>query len=353
MGNATPGYQNGIRVVEEDNVIDMIRREKHREQKERMAKLKEDEDAPVTSPNHEIRKFYGSRENYEDLSDAILEVVSKFAPEQEDDIELILRRYRGMEIKLYDKLEHLYSNREDYKAVDFDLNRLPHKGNLQTHTKHVAKFAQWMSRASTTVVVVQARVRQFLAAKRMARDKAAGTGAYAKRVMQKQQQDDDAASVASTDSKEEKSITSKIDVDTLAAVAFPADPATAAAPAPKKSRKSSRRRSKRSKRESKTKREPDMAHIVVSQRIQEALDRTQVSAELLFFMHDEKNTGRIDLKHFKQLCRQDLHIGTDNLTDKQLTDVFNAIDTSHDGELQLEELEAFLEAHTKLAKDTV
>lgn len=354
MGSAqTKGgytYHNGIPVIEEDNAIDQIRREKHQEQKERLSKFKRER--PPSSPNAEVRKFYGNRENFEDLQDAVGEVVAKFAPEQENDVELILRRYRGMEVKLYEKFDHLYSRHEDYESVDFDLNRLPHKGNFELHHKQVNAFAQWMSRASARIVMVQSRVRQFLAKKQLEKDKAAGTGAYAKRMVKPQ--DDDAGSVASTDSKEDKKALAAADADTLTKVAFPADEATVAAPKPQKSSKSTRRRSRRSKKESKTaKREPEMAHIVVSQRIQEALDRTQVSAELLFFMHDEKNTGRIDMKHFMQLCRQDLHIARTALSDKQLSDVFKAIDTSHDGELQLEELESYLEQHTKLAKDAV
>jgi len=161
MGNAISDH-GGLRVIEEDSVVDVIRRQRAAEQE---AKFKESKEVDPASPE-DIRKYYGDQGTYDDLEDATAEFVERHAPEQVNEVPMMLRRYRGMEQKLYEALEDLYRDEPNFAVVDFDLDRLPFKGNMQHTSGHFEDVSAWVQRVSGKVITVQAKVRGFLAQRR-------------------------------------------------------------------------------------------------------------------------------------------------------------------------------------------
>ena len=148
--------------------MEQIRREKQREQEAKLAPFRKKQ-PPESNSEEEILKFYGTRENLEDLTNAVTALLNKYAREQVHQVPAMLRQYRGMEEKLYDALENMYGEDRDFEQVDFDLDRLPFKGNLEKSANHIDGVAQWVQRVSSKVTRVQAKVRAYLVQKRTAR----------------------------------------------------------------------------------------------------------------------------------------------------------------------------------------
>lgn len=282
--------KDGIKIQHEKTPAEQQTQMKLEKQKANFEKYKEVEiDESLSS----IKKYYKTEENYKKLVDATSGFLEKFCPKQLKETKLILYRYRGMEEKLYQLFNDNYGDRVDYEPIDFDLDTLPYRGNIQTHVKKLKDVQLWVTKVSAKVIRVQCKFRSHIARKRL--------------MMIKKK-------------KEEEQKTALI-------------------PAPAKPTK----RMPRRKRKPKSK--PESPFKVVATKIKAAINDSQISTELLFFMHDEKNTGRINYDHFSKLCRNDLSIKESEVTEKQLREMFEAIDLSHDGELQLNELETFLDKH--------